>query len=366
MNNAILLVEIFPIRHKSISPLVAYKVDISGGNLATIGGKLSYRLRRKFGKHWVWTAGHILTDAPQSQGEIDKFVENLWQEDPATYRYLISVKLDEAWSISTQAYADFVAKGLLEDLRPRIQQVLRAKSISLGEVKIERIYETRGWVVENQPSVSISVSSRLIHRDDLWTYARSLSDKKDLGGVWVADKTSPTMKGVIVGISGLVSEHRKRLLAITQREEMQEIIKNASDDELVIRVLAGRNEYEYIASTLKIIVKPEHFNRFGLNSQKIFKALRMEPCNRAQLIKEISALVKESGLIKDAYNTKNTPERFAVSSDVRFDPYLRFGSNQERKYDEKNILQYLREFGLYRRSNDSNIKIGVVSALNNS
>jgi hypothetical protein len=365
MNHATLFVEIFPIRPKSIPPLIAYKVDISAGDLATIGGKLSYRLRRKFGKHWVWTAGHILTDAPQSQDEINRFVENLWQEDPTTYRSLISLKPDETWSISTQAQADFVARGLLEDLRPRIQQVLRAKSISSGKVQIERIYETRGWVVENQPAVSISVSSHLIYRDDLWTYARPLSDKKDLEELWVADKTSPTTKGVIVGISGFVSEHRKRLLAITQREEMQEIIKNASDDELVIRVSAGRNEYEYVASALRIIVRTEHFKRFGVNAQEVLKVLRMEPRNRAQLIKEISAIVKESGLIEDAYNTQNTPERFAVSSAIGFDPYLRFGGNQERKYDEKNILQYLRECGLYRRSNDSNIKIGVVSALNN-
>jgi hypothetical protein len=360
MNNATLFVEIFPIRSESIPSLVAYKVDISGGNLVAIGGKLSYRLRRRFGKHWVWTSGHILTDAPQSPSEIDRFVEELWQEDPATYGDLISVKLDETWSISPQAQADFVARGLLEDLRPRIQQVLETKSISRGRVRIERVYEARGWVVFNQPAVSVSVSSRLIYCDDLWTYARHLPDPKELIGLWVADKTS-TMKGVIVGISGVVGEHRKRLLATTRREEMQEIIQKASDDELVVRVLAGRNEYDYVASALRIIVKLEHCKRFGVDAREVQRALLLEPGRRAQFIKEISAILKESGLIADAYNSQNAP--FCFSS-VDFEPYLCFGDNQVRKYDEKNLLRYLRQYGLYRCSNDSNIKIGVVSALN--
>ncbi len=86
MSNAILFVEIFPIRIEKIPSLFAYKVSISSGDLATIGGKLSYRLRRKFGQHWVWTSGHILTDAPQNQPEMDAFVEKLWENEPDTYR----------------------------------------------------------------------------------------------------------------------------------------------------------------------------------------------------------------------------------------------------------------------------------------
>lgn len=365
MSKATLLVEVFPIRLESIPPLFAYRVNISGGDLGRIGGKLSYRLRRKFGNHWVWTSGHILTDVPQSQDKIDRFVENLWQEDPDTYRNLVSMNPDDTWNISPQAQADFVARGLFEDLRPQIQQALRAESISLGKVQIERIYEIRGWVVENQPSVSISVSSQPLYRDDLWTYASKLSDQSDLVGLWVADKTS-TLKGVIVGISGVVSEHKRRLLAITQREEMQKIINSASDDELVVRVLSGRNEYEYVASALKIIVKTEHLKRFGVNAQEVMRVWRMEPHKRAELVKRISTIAKERGLIGDAYNAQSTPERFAISVDLGFDPYLRFGGNQKRKYDEKKVLQYLHKCGLYRKSNDSNMRIGVVSTLSTS
>lgn len=361
MSNTELFVEVFPIQC-NIPPLVAYKVEISGGDLSTVGGKLSYRLRRKFGKHWVWTSGHILTDASQSQDEISKFVESLWREEPETYRYLISVSLDESWDVSLQAQADFVARGLFEDLRPQLQQKLNSQPVKLGKVQIERIYEPRGWVIGDQPSVSLSVSSRLVYCDDLRAYASKLPNQNDLEGLWVADKTS-TMKGVIINISGPASDHKKRLLAITQREEMREIIGDAQDNEPVVLVLAGRNEYEYVASALRIIVTTEHFKRFGVEPRDVLKALRMEPSNRAQLIKEISDIAKAHNLIGDAYSTKRTPDRFVASSNIGFDPYLRFGGNQVRKYDESRVLQHLRECGIYRRSNNSNIALGIVNAL---
>lgn len=361
MSDVTLLVEIFPAQVENIPPLVAYRLNTSGGDLATIGGKLSYRLRRRFGQHWVWTSGHILTDSLQTQDNIDEFLESLWKIEPETYKNLIAIRPDESWDISAQAKADFVARGLFEDLRPQIQQILNSQSIRLDKVQVERIYETRGWVIGNQPSISISVSSRLVYLDDLGDYVRTFG-QSDLKELWVADKTS-TMKGVIIGISGTTGEHRRRLLAITQREEMREIIESASEDELVVRVLSGRNEYEYVASALRIIVKTEHFKRFGINAQDVLKVLRIEPANRAHLVKQISDIGKARRLIGDAYSAKRAPSRFATSSDIGYDPQLLFGNNQVRKYDEKKVLQYLREFGLYRKSNNSFVRLGIISVL---
>ncbi len=171
------------------------------------------------------------------------------------------------------------------------------------------------------------------------------------------------MKGEIVGVSGVVRDHRRRLLAITQREEMREIIESASDDEPVVRVLAGRNEYEYVASALRIIVRTEHFQRFGISSQGVLNVLRMEPEKRADLVKKIVEIGKKYGLIGDAYNAKRTIHYFLTSREIGFDPSLRFGRNEVRKYDEKRVLQNLRDLGLYRKSCNSRIVLGVVSAL---
>lgn len=364
MSDVALLVEIFPAKVESIPPLVAYRLNTNGGDLATIGGKLSYRLRRKFGKHWVWTSGHILTDTPQHQDDINKFLESLWEIEPETYKNLIGIYPDESWDISAQARADFVARGLFEDLRPEIQQILNSQPIRLDKVQVERIYETRGWVIGNQPSISISVSSRLVYLDDLRSYVSTFG-QSDLKELWVADKTS-TMKGVIIGISGTTGEHRRRLLAITQREEMRKIIESAPENELVVRVLSGRNEYEYVASALRIIVTTEHFKRFGINAQDVLKVLRIEPAKRADLVKRISAVGKRRQLIEDAYSTKSAPSRFATPNDIGYNPRLRFGNNQVCEYDEKKVLQYLRKFGLYHKSSDSYIRLGIISLLTNS
>lgn len=143
---------------------------------------------------------------------------------------------------------------------------------------------------------------------------------------------------------------------------MQDIIENASDDELVVRVLVGRYEYEYVASALRIIVTTEHFQRFGVSSQAILNVLRMEPGKRAELVQQISKIGKEHGLIDDAYNAKRTPQYFMTSSEIGFDPTLRFGRNEARKYDEKKVLRYLRDFGLYRKSRKSTIALGIICA----
>ena len=53
--------EIFPVRKSEIPRLFGYNLQVRGGDFSTIGGKLSYRLRKKFSGHWVWTgdAGNL-------------------------------------------------------------------------------------------------------------------------------------------------------------------------------------------------------------------------------------------------------------------------------------------------------------------
>lgn len=234
MQDQVIYSEIFPIATSALlklSALSAYKLEISSGDIATIGGKLAYRLRREFPGHWVFTCNRLVTDVYQ------------------------------------KAQADFVAKGLFFDIWGDIRGVLRGKVVDLGDVRVERVHEIRGWVVDGQPAVSISVSSQLIYKQDLKDFASKNDTPEQLIGLWVADKTS-SFKGEIIQIEGKVKEHRKRLLSIAKRPEMQALIQNADDDEIVVRVSAGAGrEYEYVASALKIVVRTEDFSRFRINSQ---------------------------------------------------------------------------------------------------
>jgi hypothetical protein len=130
----------------------------------------------------VWTGHRIITDNPQTSGEIMHVIEELWQEQPEIFSSLHAIDQDPEWQPTAQAEADFAARGLLTDLDPEIRQLLAAKAQDLGRVHVELVYEVRGWVVDGQPAVSISIASRLLSKEDVKAYAGRL----------VNGETSPT------------------------------------------------------------------------------------------------------------------------------------------------------------------------------
>jgi hypothetical protein len=77
-HNLQVFTEIFPVLTTALPKLFAHKLDAGGQDSSTIGGKLSYRLRRKFKGHWVWTGNRIVTDTQRTQSEIMSVVEELW------------------------------------------------------------------------------------------------------------------------------------------------------------------------------------------------------------------------------------------------------------------------------------------------
>jgi hypothetical protein len=357
--------EVFPINTSSLPNLYAYRLDLRGADSSTVGGKLSYRLRRRFQYHWVWTGGRIVTDIPQNPDEINAIVENLWTEEPELFKGLLGVSRDTNWRPLPQVQADFVARGLFSDIDPDVQNLLRARTQDLGNSRVERVHETRGWVVEGQPAISISVSSRLVHKQDVKEFSQRTSSLDDLIGLWVADKTS-TMKGEITEIGGKVLEHRKRLLAITSRNEMQEIIANAGDDEPVITVLSGRSQYDYVASALRIVVRIEDFTRFGIDSKRALKALRIEPGIRFGLVDDVSQLARKKGWILGACTSVDRQTLFG-NLNITKKRKLRFGGGNICQYDERTLLSNLHKYGLFKISEDlqngPKIRIGLVNSL---
>lgn len=364
MSQPAVFTEVFPVEVKSLPIISTYKFDISGNaDITTIGGKLSYRLRAKFGGRWVWTSNHLLTDSPNS--EIMSVVQELWREQPDIFKHLQGVQPDN-WKPSPQAQADFVARGLVADLHKSIQSVLAQNTEDIGNARVERVYSARGWIVDGNPAISISIASRLIYKQDLKTYIASNKqrDLKDLIiGLWVAEKAG-TLKGEIVDLAGQLREQRNQLLHLTQREEMQDLISDAPDDELVVWVLAGRNEYKYIESALRIILRTEDLKRFKINPKQALNTLQIEPKNRAHLIKSISDLLKQNGHVGNAYNSVQHSKLFSTSQE--FSPMLRFGNGQTRKFDGKNLLNDLRTCGVFKKNadlTDGNIQVGIVNAL---
>jgi hypothetical protein len=364
--NIQLFVEVFPILTSTLPQMFAYKLETGGEDASTIGGKLAYRLRRKFKGHWVWASERVVTDTQKPLDEIMSFVEQLWREQPDIFKDLRSVTHDTNWTPTPYAQAIFVANGLFGDIEDKIKQILSRRTQSIGDARVERIHEVRGWVVHGQPAVSISISSRLIYKLDLKSYADNVSSSNELIGLLVGDKTS-TVKGKIIKIEGRMGEHRHRLLVLTQREEMEDIIRNASNDELVVRIQSGRNEYEYPISALRIILRTEDFSRFDIDSEQATKTFRIEPAIRSQIVKEISDIAIKKKWVVEAYNSKNFPNIFNKAYEKGFTSNILFGGGKVDKYDEKTLLRNLYNHGLYKISSrfqgGSPINIGIISAL---
>lgn len=362
-NSQTLFTEIFPVNIESLPKLFIYRINVSGGEYSTIGGKLAYRLKRTFSGNWAWAGGRIIGDSHLADSEIMKVVETLWSEQPNIFRGLRSVTEDNSWQITPQAIADYTARGLLSDIEAKIRNILQAKKQDLGRAVVERVYEIRGWDVRGTPAVSISISSRLVLKEELKSYSARVPSQ-DLIGLQVADKTS-TLKGEIVEIVGPLSGERTRLLTFTQREEMQKIIIDAPDNELVVSVNTwGQNEYDYAVSALRIILRMEYLRQFNVNPQSALKALRIEPDQRSKIVADVAKIAKDSSFIGGSYNTQSHPQLFKTNP---FLSQVKFAGGVTRNYDERTLLNDLQRNGVYKIApqfqSGNPIRVGIINGL---
>ena len=118
-----LFTEVFPVQTSTIPRLFAYKLEVGTGNISTIGGKLSYQLRKIFQGHWVWTrSNRIISDNRQDVAKIMKVVKELWHEQPNVFGGLKNVYPDYNWQPAPQDIADFVSRGLFVDIARNIKK----------------------------------------------------------------------------------------------------------------------------------------------------------------------------------------------------------------------------------------------------
>lgn len=355
--------EVFPIRLDTLPRLYCYRLTLlSGGDAATIGGKLAYRLHRVAGGHWAVTNGMVVGDLLVEPLILKQVASALKGEQTEIFKALRDITHDAAWRPTPQSQAEFVARALFPNLQAPISQLMTELSQNLGSARVERAYVVRGWVVAGEPAVSLSITSRLVAKQSFVAFARQVREATDkLKGVWVSDATS-TLKGEVTAVAGTVGELRDHLLSLTQREDMRRLIERAPDTEPVVRVHTKRTDYEYIASALRMIVRLEDCDRFGIDSRQAAQALRIAPQDRADLVAKVSQIAKDAGyLAANAYsgvarsvarsqNGGNTTPTalFLTSSDVGFTPNVRIGGGKIVRFEERSLTANLERHGLYR------------------
>ena len=279
-NELTIFTEIFPVQLEALPNLTLYQLKVSGSvALDEIGGKVCYRLQTKFGGHWKWDKEkeYVITDSFQDESAIQQILQEIWQtsDEEDILRSLEGIEVSPNGTASTQGVADFVARSLQDDFSQAIDNAL------VKHRREEKIYyvnlksRLRGWVVDNHPAVSVSVTSELKYKGNLKTYLATCNNPDQLKGLHVTDKTKPTFETsmTVTEIIGKLGENntRARLLALKTSPEMKRLIEQTPDNELVVK-LDGK--YDYIVSALQIRIHSADYSRFKIKENLQNSSLR--------------------------------------------------------------------------------------------
>lgn len=355
--------ELFPILPNRVPKLRAFSILTADSSPAVAGGRLSYRLKSRLGGVWVWSISHIITDSSTSEESVQACLQELWKSQSTIFGDVRGVREDPAWNQDQNSASDFVANGIAREFGSELKARLPART-DLGSVWADRVYDVRGWVVDQRPAISISVASRLSHKESLETFARKLPSPEELVGLFVYDRSS-TLKGEVEEVVGSLKDHRERLLGLASRPEMIELLSNAPDDEPVVRVSTGRLGYDYAVSALGLIVRSSDYVRFGVNSRRALSILKIAPAARWSIVLAVAGPLQEAGWIGEPLRSDGASGEVLYRSARMAGLALRFGSGTTLSYDSKTLLSSMKRHGLLRvaeRFTAAPVRIAVMDA----
>lgn len=361
-----LFVEVFPIERQRIPQLTAYTPIFTQAPTSIIGEKLAYRLSRTFAGVWVWVDGHILTNESVSPVQMDITLDLLRNQVPDWYAHLEAVQEDARWRRTASAAAQYVAHTAVREAESEIRDVLKPMGRRIPNGYILRDYLVSTWVAEADPALSLSIRSHIAYDRNAGQYISQTSPDEAIG-LCVMDRTAASMIGTIIGISGTLGDQREALLELTRRDVMRRFINAAPDEDVVVQVQSsGGNEYEYPASALRLLIRPnepEDWERFGIPVDAATNAMHLAPDVRAKIVSMVSDVLKNRGIIGNAYNSRQNDDLFAM---MDFMPSLVFADKRVRPYVSKTLATDFVQNGLFERHQrfeNKPIRLGVINTL---
>lgn len=360
--------ELYPVRITDLPELYAWKLATSAFENKSLGWKLAYRLRKYTGGHWIWGENRLVADIQMSDDKMRDFLQSLWQDTGNDFVKIRGIQKDDDWSPQPLTQAEFVAQGLLPDLDRTVRENLKKHRRAIRNAYIERDYYVRGWEFDGKPVVSISISSSVKSQYLFSNIARQSEDKTKILGLLVQDTTSEN-KGEVIEIVGPLSEHRARLLQWTTRDRMRKLIEIAPNDELVLKMKSGAHDgYDYIASTLQLVVRPKDYQRLQIDGQQALRALQIPPELRSSIVQELADIIHSIGYIhKHPVSASRFPDRFVSADELKFAPQAMLGDGYVCQANASVVLNELRKHPPYRRYPDFEaakpIRIGVLNLL---
>jgi hypothetical protein len=294
---------------------------------------------------------------------VREVLSGLWKSQGDLFGDIREVRLNQSWKPSARTYSDIVAIGLVNDYRQELEGRLPPR-IDLGSIWAEREFDARAWVVEELPAVSLSVSSRLVHKQDLSAFLRASQGPEALVGLTVFDRTS-SLKGEIESIVGPLKDHRDRLLSVASRPDTIKAITDGPAEEPVVRVSTGRQGWDYPVSCLGIVVQSADYKRFDVNPSLAHSVLRIAPAERWSIVHRLGRLLVEKGVVNDSLRTGVPGGDSLRQYDAITTVSLRFG-NGGSALATSNLLRNLTRYGLFRRAprfSKNPMRIGVLDAV---
>lgn len=359
--------ELYLVDTAHLSPFYAWRIETHASEIASLGRKLAYRLSRLAGGHWIWAENLLVTDKKISELEVKNLLASIWGDPSAKFKDVNSLYPVSGWKPLPETVAEFVAFGLCSDLERSLTHQMSKHRRTLRNAFVNRIYDLHGWNVNGQAALSISVSSQIISTKPFGDFAASVP-QEDLRGMMVKDKTS-TLKGEIINIVGRLGTHRQRLLGFTKRDAMRQILENAPDDEMVVRVqTTSREGYDYPVSALQIIVRTQDYEMLGIDGQAALSTLQMKPDARMTLVTEIADHIHAQGWIRATpIGSYEFPNAFLTSEDIGLMPLARLGDGFVTNCEPRNILSALQSHPPYKSPSHlgerSIIRIGVLNLI---
>ncbi|MCS6923053.1 MAG: Piwi domain-containing protein [Fimbriimonadales bacterium] len=264
--------------------------------------------------------------------------------------------------------ADFVAQGVFRTLSRQIERALSQYNASLdGKVQVLRKADVRGWVVDGKPAVSISVESQVEMLQPFEEYLRSLSSPEESVGLRVTDLEG-RLKGEITQCIGNLAEHRERLVHLTTTDSIRQKLLDSPNDTPVYSVWAARSrqEYDYAATTLKLLVYLGDCDRLGVDAHRLVSLLRIKPADRLEMVRAVYKACVSDGFLAQSFTESKAPHLFRRADTIGFSPRIRIGSNHVLSVENLRVdLAPLRQHGLYRvhpeyREKDRMMRIAIV------
>lgn len=342
--------EVFQVDEARLPRLYTYEIRVHNRSLREVGGRLAVRVARRFKGRWVWSDGLLVSDVECDAVALQELLRELWESESELFGSTTAIYPVQA-AITAKMKADFVAQGVFKSLYSKARQALERFNETVGDkVVVRRVHEVRGWVVDGQPAVSISVESSIEMIELFADYVRRLSHPEGAVGLYVGDLNG-SLTGEIEAYRGLLAQERERLVRITSTDATRQILENSPDDTPVYSVWVGRSRahYDYAATALKIVVRLEDCPRLGIDASRLLGLLRLAPQKRLEMVRAVYDACRREGCLGQAFVENRTPTLFRRASAIGFSAAIEVGDRKVVPVDNLRVdINPLKRHGLYR------------------